>query len=346
MTGLLGAWQRFWFAPRPTATLGLFRIAFGLLVTAWTATLAPNLLAFLGPDGILPDPPPRPPGEWSLLAGAGAPAVVAVYAATLVGGVALTLGLFSRLAAVVVLVGVLSLQHRNVLVLNSGDLLLRNLAFFCALAPSGAALSLDRLRAVRRSGGPSDDFWRFPDRAPWPLRLVQIQVSVGYLSAVGHKVSAASWRDGTAVAYALRMVDFQRLPVPAWLTRDVLLTEALTFGTVALELSLAVLVWNRAARPYVLALGVGLHLGIDYALVVGFFGLAMLVAYLAFVPPGTAARHVLALRDRVRRHPVRVPDDGSGSLRVRGPRVASAPAAGDDEEVACPHGAVLPGDAT
>jgi hypothetical protein len=309
---LARAWDRFWFAPRSTAPLALFRIAFGLLVTAWAATLAPDALAFLGPDGILPTPPPRLPGEWGLLhgAGAGAPAVVAVLVATLVGGVALTLGLFSRVAAVVVLVGVVSLQQRNPLVLNSGDLLIRTLAFLCALGPTGAALSLDRWRAVRRTG---EDFWRSPERAPWALRLIQVQLSVGYLAAALRKVATEPWRDGTAVAYALRTSDFARLPVPGWLTHSVLATEVLTFSTVVLELSLAVLVWNRAARPYVLSLGVALHLGIDYALVVGFFGLAILVAYVAFVPPDTADRLLLAVRDRLRRphRPAGEPPDGS-----------------------------------
>jgi hypothetical protein len=130
---------------------------------------------------------------------------------------------------------------------------------------------------------------------------VQIQLSIGYLSAVWHKVSAQRWRDGTAVSYALRTQDYQRFAVPGLLTRSVLLTEVLTFGALALELALAVLVWNRAARPWVLASGMCLHLGIDYALLVGFFGLAMLVVYLAFVPPDTAVRWVLAARDRVRR---------------------------------------------
>ena len=289
----LSAWQRFWFAPQPTSTLALFRIAFGLVVTAWTASLAPDLLAFFGPHGILPEPQPRLPGEWGLLVGAGAPTVVALYVATLVGAVALKLGLFTRVAAVVVLVGVLSFEQRNPLITNSGDGLVRNLAFYCALAPSGTALSLDRWRTARA------EFWRFPARAPWALRLVQIQVSAGYLSAVWHKVSSDHWRDGTAVSYALRMQDYQRFAVPDRLTASVPLVEALTFGTLALELALAVLVWNRAVRPGVLALGVVLHLSIDYALLVGFFGLAMLVAYLAFLAPATATRLVLAVRDGV-----------------------------------------------
>ena len=201
--------------------------------------------------------------------------------------IALTLGLYSRVAALVVFVGVVSFQQRNSLIDNSGDLLIRNLAFFCVLAPTGVALSVDRLRRSRET------FWEFPARAPWVLRLVQIELSVGYLSAVWHKVQGAAWRDGTAVAYALRMSDLQRMAAPEVVARSVVLTEALTFGTLALELALGVLVWNRAARPWVMSLGIVMHVMIDSVLVVGFFTFAMLVAYLAFLAPATARRWIL-----------------------------------------------------
>jgi hypothetical protein len=138
------------------------------------------------------------------------------------------------------------------------------------------------------------------------------ELSVGYLSAVWHKVQGATWRDGTAVAYALRMSDLQRLDAPAAIARSVMLTEALTFGTLALELALGVLVWNRTARPWVMALGVAMHLMIDCVLVVGFFTFAMLVAYIAFLAPETAGRCILGARDRVL--PVRRRGDGEADM--------------------------------
>ena len=289
-------WQRFWFEPQGTATLALFRIAFGLVATAWTLTLTPNLLAFYGPDGILPDPPLGAPGSWGVLTFLNSSAaVVALFAVTLAASLALTVGFFTRVAAVVLWVGIVSFEHRNGLVNNSGDTLIRNLAFLCALAPCGAALSVDRLR---RSPG---RFWEFPARAPWALRLVQIELSVAYLAAVWHKSGSQTWRDGTAVAYALRIEDLQRLPVPSFLTQSVVWTELLTYGTLALELALGVLVWNRALRPWVLLLGVCLHLSIDVSLAVGLFSFAMLVCYLAFVPAETAAARVLGARDLLHR---------------------------------------------
>ena len=46
------------------------------------------------------------------------------------------------------------------------------------------------------------------------------------------------------------------------------------------RLAFAILVWNEL-RPWVLLLGVMLHLGIEYAVRVGFFSFAALVAYVA-----------------------------------------------------------------
>jgi hypothetical protein len=293
---LTSGWQRFWFAPQATSTLALFRIAFGLVATMWTASLAPNLLAFFGTEGITPPAMTQDRGVWTILAiSASPPVVIALFAVTLAAAVALTLGWRTRLAAVVVFVGIISFQHRNTMLLNSGDGLLRNLALFCALAPAGQALSLDRLRTA------PGRFWEFPARAPWALRLIQIQLSVMYFSTVWQKVQGLHWRDGTAVSYALRIEDLHRFPTPSFITDSVIASEMLTFGTLALELGLAVLVWNRVARPWVLGLGITLHLMIEYSILVGFFSFAILTAYLAFVPPESASRRILAVRDRLRR---------------------------------------------
>jgi hypothetical protein len=163
------------------------------------------------------------------------------------------------------------------------------------LAPSGAALSVDRWLAARPR------FWEFPRRSLWPLRLIQVQVSLLYFFAVWAKLRGETWNDGTAVSYAFRIEDIERFPVPGFVTDSLVLVNLLTYGTLAVELALAILVWNGKLRPWVLLLGVGLHLGIDYAVRVGFFSYAALVAYIAFLPPETVRSWVYRLRDRAAR---------------------------------------------
>jgi hypothetical protein len=301
MNDVVQAWNGFWFAPLSTATLALIRIAVGVLSLMWAISLSGDVLTFLASDGIEPREPPYsvvigPWHTWGLLGFAGGkPIIVAVLVALIIASVALTVGFFTRAAAVIVFVALLSLQRRNPFVFNSGDALLRDLSFYLMLAPAGLAFSVDRWRRARQS------FWDAPVRAVWPLRLIQVQFTIIYLAAVWGKVRGVNWNDGTAVSYSLRLTDYERFPVPSSIENSLFISNVLTIGTVGLELALAILVWNRKLRPWVLLLGVSLHLGIEYSLRVGFYSLAVLAVYLAFVPPERVGAWALWLRGRLER---------------------------------------------
>jgi hypothetical protein len=306
-------WNTFWFRPEPTSTIAVVRIVFGFVATLWTLSQAPTLLTFYGTDGVVPAVPDLGVGDWTLLnVSTSAPVVVGLWVATLLGAVGVMIGFRTRLATIMLFVGVVSFARRDPYILNAGDMLLRTLAFYLIFSPAGEALSLDRWRRAR------DEFWDFPLRAPWALRLIQIQLSVVYLSTVWEKLQGGRWRDGTAVSYALRIGDVRRFPTPGFLADSVVLSELMTFGTLLLEVSLAVFVWNRTLRPWVLALGVSLHLSIEFTMVVGFFSLLMLTTYLAFLSPDTARRLVLWVRGRLRR----------GTDALRRTKTPSAPSGG------------------
>ena len=304
----LAAWQRFWFSPEPTSTLALVRIAFGALMLCWTLSLIPDLKGFFSEDGVLPEGElDHDRGAWSFLSIVdGDAAVIGLFAALLLGSLALLVGYRTRLAALVVFVAVMSFERRNPFVFNSGDGLIRILAFFLLLAPAGTSLSLDRLRRAR------ERFWEFPMRAPWALRLIQVQVTVLYLSTVWQKARGTTWNDGTAVSFALRIEDIERLPVPSFATESLVTANVLTYTVLLTELAVAVLVWNRRLRPWVLVAAIAVHLAIDYALRVGFFSYAVIVALLAFLPPETVSARVSALR-------------GRATIRPRGARSAEIP---------------------
>ena len=286
-------WNTFWFRPEPVSTIAVVRLVFGFVATLWTLSQAVNLLAFYGPTGVLPTVPASALGTWSLLRLSSDPWVVIVlWVATLLGAVGVMVGFRTRFATVLLLVGVVSFERRNPEILNAGDFLLRNLTFYFLFSPAGEALSVDRWRRAR------DQFWEFPLRAPWALRLMQIQLSVIYFATLWGKLQGDLWRNGTAVSYALRVHDIHRFPTPVFVTDSVVITELATFGTLLLELSLAVLIWNRVLRPWVLGFGVLLHVSIGFSIMVGFFTMLMLTTYLAFVPPETARTVVLRVRQR------------------------------------------------
>jgi Vitamin K-dependent gamma-carboxylase len=309
--GLITAWNWFWFERISTSTLAVFRIFFGFLVFAWTISLLPDVSAFYTKHGIWPRQQHFGgpfEGAWGLLGIFPSKGFLfALVVALLIASICLTIGLFPQVAALVVFLALMSLQRRDPFVVNSGDVLMRVLSFYLIFAPTGAALSISRF-ITNRSG-----FWTFPARARWPVRLLQIQFSILYLVAVWTKVRGITWNNGTAVSYAFRIVDLERLPVPSFISHSPLISNFLTYGTLAIELSLAILVWNRKLRPWVLLAGLSLHLGIEYAIRVGFYGLTIMSLYLIWVPPERMEAILVAVRRRL-----------SKSRIKRTPEVASA----------------------
>lgn len=269
------AWRRWAFAPVDTAPMAALRIACGLLVLGWTVSLVPDASAFLSDEGLTAGPVDGGAGWWAV----GHLPAYPVLAALGLAAVALTAGWHTRVASVLVAVGLVVLQRRDVYVLNSGDLLLRELALYVALMPAGEVWSLDaRRRGESRA------------RAPWGLRLLQLQVSALYLFSVVAKLHGTSWQDGTAVGKALQLEDLQRLVLPQGLATSLTLSAVLTYGTLVVEALLVVGLWLSRTRWWAMAAGAGIHLGIEATLLIGWFSLTVLACYLAFVPAESLRR--------------------------------------------------------
>ncbi|MET0698744.1 MAG: HTTM domain-containing protein [Mycobacterium sp.] len=271
------SWHRFWFTVSPAYTLGLVRIVFGVLIIAWTLELKTNFYMRFGSQGVVPVTYDRS-WSWSVFEYLRSDdALLLGWVVLLAAATALTIGWQSRIAAIVVFVLIMSFERRNPWVFNAGDMLLRVESVMIMLAPCGAALSVDQWR---RSGS----FFSSRDCKQWALRLMQVQVSIIYLSTVIAKLRGETWQNGTAVLYSLRQVDMLAIPTPEWLTSNLLIMNAVAWGTLIIECSIGVLIWNRRWRPWVLAAGVMLHLGISMTLEVGLFSFAVFVLYLSFVP--------------------------------------------------------------
>ncbi len=307
MKRLLATWDDFWLAPEPTSTLAVVRVAYGVLLLAWAAVLGPDLSSFFSTTGILPEGTDIP-WAWSLLDAVGSDTFTAVvYWSIVVAAVGLVLGYRTRLASVVAFVAIVSLYRRNSWVFQGGDQALRVFSFYFMFTPAGSALSLDRWRRGR------DSFWEFPERPAWALRLIQVQLSIIYFFTVWIKVRGETWNDGTAFSYSVRVGQLVRLELPAWITTSVAVSNVATYMTLAIEFAMAVLVWNRRARPWVLAAGVLLHLAIEVTLRVGFFTYAMLLFYLAWLDPHRVRSWLLALARRQRCLPIEVAERSADS---------------------------------
>lgn len=104
------------------------------------------------------------------------------------------LGWHTRLATVLLFVFVVSLHHRNPLVLNYGDRLLRLLLLWAIFLPLGERWSVD---AVRKSGSPRLQVTSLASV------LILCQVALLHLANGYQKATEATWFTDPAVAYIL-----------------------------------------------------------------------------------------------------------------------------------------------
>jgi hypothetical protein len=276
---LVDRWMAFWFTPGPAYSLGLVRMAFGVVVVAWTLALLPDLHRVFGEHGVAPQYP-HVDYQWSVFeVWPGDTALLVGWVVLLVSAIAMTVGWHGRLAAILVFVLIHSFQRRGAYLFNAGDSILIIVALILALSCCNAALSLDQRR---RTGS----FWSAQTLAPWPIRLMQLELTLIYLVSVQAKLSGGKdWVSGTAAFYTSRTDGrWALVQPPEWLFGNPFLVNVATWGTLMIELAIAVLVWNRRWRFWVLGAGVVLHLTLMLTMNVGFFSLAMFVLYLAFVP--------------------------------------------------------------
>jgi hypothetical protein len=278
----LEAWNRFWFTPADPLPLALVRICTGALL-AWASFVwMLDADAFFGSDGWQ-----RPenvwrmndqPWQWSWYFLAGPTGTVRLLTGiTLAAAVMLTLGIATPLAAIVALIGFLSAVNRSPLNVFGFDDTLGMLLIPVVVGPAGAVLSVDRLLAPDHAAA------RPSVRANLAIRLIQVHLCVVYLFSGCGKLLGASWWEGTALWGAAANVQYRTLDL-TWLASHPLLVNALTLSTLWWEISYAALVWPRLTRRLFLAMAVPVHLGIGLAMGMMEFGLAMLVANMAFVP--------------------------------------------------------------
>ena len=290
MRTIFDAWNRFFFREESPLPLGVFRMAYALAVITTLLLLKSDWLAWYGPHAWMSlaamhelEPGPR----LNILAIL-PQAVLWInlfFWVFLAAAVMLAAGFLSRVNSIVVFVCLASLHQRNLYILHGGDTFLRVAGFFLMFAPCGAALSLDHLIRVRRG----KEKPTVALRSLWAQRMIQLELSFIYLSAVLWKLQGASWRRGTALSYVYHLFEMQRFPIPDWM----LLPENLKLGTwfaLVVEFCLGALIWVRPLRKTILAIGLLFHLTLEYSLNVPMFQWDVLTAYLLFIDADTYMR--------------------------------------------------------
>lgn len=284
------AWDEFFFAPQSPIPIALFRIFYGICVSATVILLHSDWLEWFGVHGWVSLSTTRTvePGlrlnlfsvmpqddRW----------IAAFFWIFLGFAVLLTVGLWTRISSAAVFLSLASIDQRNLFIDHSGDTFLRVAGFFLIFAPAGAALSLDRLIRVRKGlEGPE-----ISPRAPWAQRMIQFELALLYLVSFWWKMKGHTWLNGTALYYVTHLHSIKRFPLPGWIQYPGILKAGGWFILV-LEFCLGTLIWFRRLRYPLLLLGLLLHLSIEYAINIPMFQWDVLTAYILFVDPADLDR--------------------------------------------------------
>jgi len=209
-------------------------------------------------------------------------------------------------------------------------------ALYLAIAPSGARLSADawirtRLQRTRDSSSLARPIARWVRRVPFwgtgqPLfcqpsssaclatRLFQVHLCFIYLWGGLGKLQGETWWNGEAIWLTAASLDYQSNDL-TWMIHFPWLYQSLSIATWVWEISFSILVWQSRFRPWVLLVGVSMHLGIGMFMGMWTFGLAMIFMYLAFVPAETYERLVKNIGELTKQY---LFDETSSGFEIEG----------------------------
>ncbi len=253
-------WNRFFYGPADPRVYASLRIGFGVLLFVSGVVLGLDWLKWFSEGGILDPESARrniDSDTWSVFWWLpGSPKVLwTCYALFMLQILALIVGFYPRFQAACLFVWLLSLHHRNNLIWDGEDVLFRIICFLLIWMPLGRVWSIDSKRKSPNGNG---------DVPAWPLRLLQIELTCLYFSAVLSKLSGTAWRDGTALYYVSKLGEFSgRMPITAGLFEIMWLVAILTWLTIAVELLLVFGVWVPKMRLPTVVIGMLFHLGIE-----------------------------------------------------------------------------------
>jgi hypothetical protein len=286
----------FFLTKESALKVAVFRIAFGIALLITELLWLPNLQAYFSDSGYFPS---------NLIQGQLGPLYISVlhyvyspsainliFAFLMVATVLFIFGIWSRPLSVLIWILLLSFEHRDLLVTYGGDRLLRILAFYVMFLRTDAAL-------VPKFARPSQENWS-PGVPGWPMRLIQVQIAMVYLFTAILKLRDPLWIAGTAVYWTMNNLNFGLFNF-LWLGHYGWLVNLATFGTIAVELSFAFLIWRSSTRRPMLLAGALIHVGIMFTMNVILFSQIMLLLYVAFLTEDDLRWAVRFLRTTGRR---------------------------------------------
>ncbi|HVJ17248.1 MAG TPA: DCC1-like thiol-disulfide oxidoreductase family protein [Polyangiaceae bacterium] len=284
--------------------LGVFRICFGIVLLCDLGRRWVEAREYYTNEGFLPNHFSlfRPMGDhlFSLFhAFSTLPEIHVAFALTGLVFISYTLGFKTKLSQVLAALLMTSLNSRNLMVENGGDVVVNLLSVITAFLPLGRRFSIDALVSsmrVAKEGGAAelnDRNLGAPSSDPvisMAVPLLLLQLAVIYFFNAVHK-SGQGWKDASAIHYFLyqdRIVTDLGIFIREHVPQSVL--RAFTRSTLLIEHLLPVLIISPLAFDWTRRLGfllaVGLHGGIALTSRLGPFSYVMVVFFLLFFGEG------------------------------------------------------------
>ncbi len=296
----------------------------GLLLLFDVVNRSGDLALFYSNGGVLPIAElyqQYPRGAfWSLYALHGSATFAAVlFAVTAISALGLFAGFKTRWMSFLSWLLCASLQNRNPIVLNAGDVMLLALLFWSMFLPLGARWSLDRAFERGKNELPAGHY-------SVAGAAVQIQFALMYIFAGLYKCNSV-WFSGEAMQHVLSH-DTAARPLAYWLLEYPILLKLVSYLTPLAEISLPLLCFVPWAtgriRCLVILIAFGFHLSIELAITTGLFAYVSMIGWMLFLPDGFWNRlerflpkHALGLKMKER--------TGPSSVAPGGERAASTP---------------------
>ncbi len=293
---VLRYWQDFWFKPQSPLSMALFRIAFGLVFLSHIFTQYgkdfnvlfgehPSIpyqdyIAYWWHKSFLINVFEFVPTETSWH--------IAIFIVLSITTFMMTIGLFTRFSTFITYLLYCSITRQFPFLCNAGDDMQRLIFFLLFFSRSGDALSVDCIIGKPKQSWHQALFKPAPS-APWAQKLLQVQVSLAYISTALLKINSDPWFQGNGVYYASRLTDFSKFSVPLLFDHQLPL-YLLNCSAMCIELSMGTLIWIKEFRYWLLLLGLIFHLVIDWTMNIPVFEFVFISTYILFIESADLAR--------------------------------------------------------
>ncbi|MBO9729509.1 MAG: HTTM domain-containing protein [Chitinophaga sp.] len=186
-------------------------------------------------------------------------------------------GIGKNITNVILMAFLILFQRLDWLILNGGDNLLFFLVLYLTFANSFDHFAISKPSLKRESTRRLVNL--LSNLAAYSIMF---QFCLIYIVSAMHKLHADVWFNGIAVYYTFMLDRFRGTPLNNALARNEFFVTFSTYFTVFFEMYFPVLVFVKKLKPYLVMMGLALHMGIYVFMMIYDFQFVFIFSYIIF----------------------------------------------------------------